>query len=396
MNATFLCLGLVVAFPAGAAQPKCVAKVVIRGHGTALGETPLIVPLDSPIAPGSYSLRTADGHSARASVFRDGATTYLAAVVEGVPARGKVVASLVAPGPDGGVELVAKGEDIEVAIDGKPLTTYHAHDGPKPYYFPLFGPTGAQTTRAFPMKDVPGEKRDHPHQRSMWFTHGNVNGVDFWSEQKGHGSIVETTRTITPGPAAIGQIRTTDDWLGPDGKRICADERTVRFYATSTTRIIDFDFTIKATDGPVTFGDTKEGMFGVRVATSMDVDSKKGGKITNSNGLTDGAAWGKPAAWVDYTGPVDGKTVGVAILNHPSSFRHPTTWHVRSYGLFAANPFGWHDFGAKTAGDSTIPAGDSIRFGYRVILHEGDTASARLADAYLAYTEPPRVIVKPE
>ena len=283
--------------------------------------------------------------------------------------------------------------DVRVGQAG-PFTVYRTKTGPKPIYFPLIGPTGKRFTRAFPMEDVPGEKRDHPHQRSMWFTHGKVNGVDFWSEAKGHGTIAETSRKIIEGPPAIGIIKSTDDWLGPDGKVVCSDERTVKFYDAHMARILDFDITIKASNGPVVFGDTKEGMFGVRVASSMDVDAKKGGKITNAEGLTDAAAWGKPSPWVDYTGPVEGQTVGIAILNHPGSFRHPTTWHVRPYGLFAANPFGWHDFGMKTPGDHTIPAGESIRFGYRVILHTGDTASANLPAAYAGYVKPPTVEVK--
>ena len=53
--------------------------------------------------------------------------------------------------------------------------------------------------------------------------------------------------------------------------------------------------------------------------------------------------------------PVEGKTVGVAILNHPDSFRFPTTWHVRTYGLFAANPFGWHDFGMNESASMPSP-----------------------------------------
>ena len=100
-------------------------------------------------------------------------------------------------------------------------------------------------------------------------------------------------------------------------------------------------------------------------------------------------AWGKASPWVDYSGPVDGKTVGIAILNHPGSFRYPTTWHVRTYGLFAANPFGWHDFGLSKSGDYTLPADAELRFGYRVILHEGDAGSARIADAFDRYAEPP-------
>jgi len=397
MNPTvfrLIVLGLAFPFTVRAAESKLApVKVVVRGQGQALNETPILIPITAPVALGSYRLQVANDRPTRASVFRDGETTYLAAVLNSVPAEGEIVGTLVKTDDLDGLRLRPDADKVEVTLDGQPLTTHLSRSGPKPYDFPVIGPTGRPFTRAYPMRDVPGEKHDHPHQRSMWFTHGNVNGIDFWAEQKGHGSIVEKTRELVMGPPVFGEIRTTDDWVGPDGKRVCTDTRTLRFFATRASRIIDFAIAIKAEDGPVTFGDTKEGMFGVRVATSMDVDSKKGGKITNSDGLVDQAAWGKPATWVDYTGPVDGEVVGIAILNHPSSFRHPTTWHVRTYGLFAANPFGWHDFGMKKSGEYTIPAGESIRFGYRVILHQGDTPSAGLPSAYEGYARPPHVTV---
>ena len=305
---------------------------------------------------------------------------------------GPLVAQSAAPRSTSGVELISHGKRVEVRVDGQPFTEYVPDDGPKPYLFPIFGPSGASMTRAYPMKKVEGEKLDHPHHRSLWFTHGSVNKVDFWSEAPGHGRIVETSRPVVEGGPTTGTIRTTDDWLAADGKKICEDERTVRFSASKTARIIDFDVTLKASEGPVTFGDTKEGMFGLRVPTSMDVTSKKGGHIVNAEGVEDKAAWGKPSPWVDYTGPVEGKTVGIAILNHPSSFRYPTTWHVRDYGLFAANPFGWHDFGQKTSGEFVLPGGESIRFRYRILFHEGDTASAHLAEAFRAYAEAPNTV----
>ena len=86
-------------------------------------------------------------------------------------------------------------------------------------------------------------------------------------------------------------------------------------------------------------------------------------------------------------------TMYAAILNHPESFRYPTTWHVRTYGLFAANPFGWHDFGLKTSGRHVLPPGESLRFRYRLILHEGETPSAHLPEAFRSYAEPPKVEV---
>ena len=147
------------------------------------------------------------------------------------------------------------------------------------------------------MAIVAGEKRDHPHHRSCWFTFGKVNGVDFWSEGKRFGTIQETGRKLVAAGPVVGRLTTADDWRAPDNRRFCVDERTVTFYQTKNTRIIDFDFRIVASDGPVTFGDTKEGMFGIRVASSMDVDRKKGGKITNAEGVTDAKAWGKPSPW---------------------------------------------------------------------------------------------------
>ncbi len=278
-----------------------------------------------------------------------------------------------------------------MTIDDRPLASYWVGTGAKPFFFPLVGPTGESFTRAYPMLDEPGEDRDHPHQRSCWFTHGRVNGVDFWSETTGHGTVRETEqRVVVQGPV-LARLRTRDDWIAPDGKLVCRDRRNVTFHRTREVRIIDFECAIEASSGPVTFGDTKEGMFGLRIASSMDVNKKNGGKITNAEGVTDLAAWGKSSPWVDYVGPVKGQTVGIAILNHPGSFRFPTTWHVRDYGLFAANPFGWKDFGRSERGDYTLPAGETLRFAYRVILHKGDTATLGVDRYFQAYAGVPEL-----
>src|SRR6266536_6018548 len=104
----------------------------------------------------------------------------------------------------------------------------------------------------------------------------------------------------------------------------------------------------------------------VRLAETMKGKAGRG-HIINSAGVREDDTWGKRAEWCDYYGPVDGKTVGVAILDDPRNPRHPTSWHVRDYGLFAANPFGLHDFDASQppkAGDYTLPAGGTVTFRY--------------------------------
>jgi len=272
---------------------------------------------------------------------------------------------------------------VTILADGKPFAQYLTKSGSKPIVWPIYGPTGKRMTRNWPMENgVPGETdRDHIHQRSLWFTHGSVNGVDFWTEGKGRIEHRELVK-VEGGPQAT--IVTRNDWLTPDGsKLICQDERTLTFGASADQRWIDVQVEVRATSGPVVFGDTKEGSFGVRVASSMRVDSKKGGRIVNSEGLTDAAAWGKPAAWVDYQGPVEDETLGIAILNHPSSYGFPSHWHVRGYGLFAANPFGLHDFTAGASkGEFTLPAGETLRLRYRVLLHKGDEKAGRVAEAF--------------
>jgi Methane oxygenase PmoA len=373
--------------------------VTVRGGESDLGETPVVTEIPGSITKGNYQLRPDVGcYSVGAQVFEQGQKRFLAFVLPQLAGSQTTGFSLEPrAGEESGsakpLSVHPEGKNLLVNLDGKPLTKYRVDSGSKPIFFPLIGPTGDRYTRAYPMETIDIEDRDHPHQRSCWFTHGKVNGIDFWAEGAKMGTIKETQRTIvTEGPALV-RLFTNDDWVGPDGKRVCSDERTVTFYHTLQSRIIDFDFNIRASEGPVTFGETKEGMFGVRVASSMDVLKKTGGRITNAEGVTDDKAWGKVSPWVDYVGPVKDKTVGIAVLNHPGSFRYPTAWHVRPYGLFAANPFGGQEFGGPALGEHTVPSGETMAFHYRVILHEGDTKAAGVGRLFAAYAKPPTVEV---
>ncbi|MCE5268782.1 MAG: PmoA family protein [Planctomycetaceae bacterium] len=277
---------------------------------------------------------------------------------------------------------------VVVKIDGQLFTEYLIRCGTKPALWPIIGPTGERMTRDYPMAKRAGEKTDHPHQRSLWFSHGLVNGVNFWIEQGRCGTIrhIEFTRVASGKPAIIA---TRNAWLDPDGRKVCEDHRDFRFDTDGDSRWIDVDIALKATDGPVTFGDTKEGAFGMRVVESISVDAKLGGKMINSRGQIDNAAWGQPAEWIDYHGPLAGKTVGIAILNHPSSFQYPTRWHARPYGLLAANPFCLNDFtsGKLSGGGKTLSSGESLTLRYRVLLHRGDQREGRVSEAFSAYSK---------
>jgi hypothetical protein len=196
-------------------------------------------------------------------------------------------------------------------------------------------------------------------------------------EFKGRGRIeLEKVGKISNGKAS-GSLTTTFLWKASDGEVLLVETRTMTFYSDPLMRRFDFEATLSP-QVEVRFGDTKEGMFAIRVGAGMN-------KITNSAMKTgEKATWGKRAEWVDYSGTLDGETYGITVMDHPSNPRYPAYWHVRDYGLLAANVFGVHDFegDASRDGSLTIRPGQPLRFRYRVVIHPSDPLRAGMPDAF--------------
>jgi hypothetical protein len=284
---------------------------------------------------------------------------------------------------------------VDVRIGGSLFTSYHtAAKWARPFLLPVVGPYGDPITRGYPVAPAMGEKEDHPHHKSCWVAWGDVNGSDNWSEMEGHGRQAHRSFAALESGPVFGRIVAVNDWISQSGAKTLEEERTLVFYNVPRKgRLMDLTVVFKATEGPVRFGDTKEGgICSIRVATSMD--GRGQGLIANAyGGTTEAETWGKRAHWCDYVGPVKGRTVGIAIFDTPGNFRYPTYWHVRDYGLMTANPFGVSHFvGNKTAdGSHTIEKGTTLTFRYRLFFHAGDTAKARVGERFLDYIAPPTV-----
>ena len=303
------------------------------------------------------------------------------------------------------VRITQGKNQIDVAIDGKPYTTfYYGADVAKPYLYPLRAPSGISVTRSFPMEKVAGESTDHPHHRSLWFAHSAVNGFDYWNNEWSYeenpklkgtmGHIFVTKVEKAQSGAKTGEIDETSEWKQPDGKAVLNEDRKMIFHAGGPNRVIDFDFVLTAkTD--VKFGDAKDGVFGMRLASGLEEpgpkslpEPKRTGLMINAQGCkTEAECWGKRSEWMDYSGIVDGQKVGVAIFDTPGNSGFPTYWHARGYGLFANNIFGRHEFtkGAEPDGSVTLKPGEQLHFRYRVVIHPGDAATAHIADLYKDY-----------
>jgi Methane oxygenase PmoA len=300
------------------------------------------------------------------------------------------------------VKLERSPDKINVIVDGQPFTTYYFSPvTAKPYLMPLRTASGLVVTRGFPVvNDVsagnPKGPSFEPHQRPLYFGHGDIDGLDFWQEpvfdkyytdhgHQAYGHMVLKAVEEADDARDSATIRARFTLNTPNNRVIGEETQSFTFGGDGQTRTIDCEFVLYATNGPLDIGDTKEGTFGIRLAPEL---SGSHAQMLNSNGaIGEKAIWGKPADWVSYLGTLDGKHVSVTVFDSPKSFRHPTTWHARAYGLFAANPFGIREFtkDANKDGSWTIPEGKSLTFLYRVVIRDGEFPASEISEAYQHY-----------
>jgi len=294
------------------------------------------------------------------------------------------------------------GKKIDVLVNGKLFTTYRWPDNVcKPVLYPLFTSAGTMITRGFPIEPKEGERADHPHQIGMWLTYGNVDGNDFWGNgSKGlgtrndNGGVIKHVSVDNLTEGEEGSMSTTESWTDTAGVELLLEKTKYSFIARGSTRIIDRVTTLTADNKEVSLPDTKEGMFGIRVARQLELPSEGdiilysadghptkvkemsndgiSGDYRSSEGVTGLGVWGTRAKWMDLFGNIGDEKISLVICDHPKNPCYPTYWHARGYGLFSANPFGWKDF-TKGKGqlDFKIPAGESVTFRYRVIISSG-------------------------
>ena len=270
-------------------------------------------------------------------------------------------------------------KSVEITIDGAKFTSYYfGTDIPKPYLGPFLGKNGEPITR----HDYTGP--EHPHHRNIWFSHGDINGTDTWNEPEGtHGYIMNKKIENVKNGDVFTEFTAKNLWTHHDGSPIADDTTTITVYNTpESRRILDVSLTLSANYGDITLGATKEaGPLAVRMADRLTVPS--GGRIESSfGGVNEGEIWMKRACWNDYCGQSEsGAVYGVAIFDNPKNPGYPSYFHTRDYGLMAPNNF-------YLGGEQKIPAGKSLTFAYRIVIHEGDTKEAKIAELFADYISP--------
>src|ERR1700691_3204222 len=291
---------------------------------------------------------------------------------------------------------------VDITIDGTPFTSYIWPTSlKKPVLFPLITDQGITVTRGYPLDPRPNERVDHPHHAGLWFNYGNVNGFDFWNNSDAikpearskMGTIAQTKVVSTMSGIDRGELVVEPVWVTGEDKPILNQTTRSIFERRDHARVIDLVVTLKALDHAV-FNDDKEVLLGMRVARWLESPEEKGGVFMDANGnptkvdsspadspnpatgvyltsenIQGPAVWSTRGRWCTLTGNTGGKTVTIAIIDHPKNPNYPTYWHARGYGLFAANPLGQHIFDPKAQElGFSVEKNQNVTFTYRILI----------------------------
>lgn len=303
-----------------------------------------------------------------------------------------------------GVKLITVEDKhkVDVFINGSLFTSYQYPENiEKTFLYPVNAPNGSVITRGFPIEPRKGERMDHPHHIGIWFNHGNVNGLDFWNNSSAiptekkdlYGHIVHQKTNIIAG-GKRGILEVILNWNDNKGNLLLTENVRYIFTGDKNSRTIDHISTLTAVNGPVEIGESKEGLFAIRVDRAFEMPSKESliftddkgnpstvkatdnngvtGMYTSSKGLKGDAVWGTRNDWIILSGVKDNITISIAIFDNPKNPGYPAYAHARGYGLFSINNFGQNSYDPKQEKKSyKIEKGQSMTLYHRFYIQSG-------------------------
>jgi hypothetical protein len=264
--------------------------------------------------------------------------------------------------------VTQKPDRLTISRGSQPVADYVFADDKtlRPFFANVRAPDGTQVTRRHP--PLPGQDPvDHDTMHpGIWLAFGNVNGADFWRNQ----GRIQHVRFVNAPAVQNGTLSFTAEnrLLTKDGKVLGTQMSVIALKPqTDDGYLLTWEATFSSSEEDLVFGDQEEMGFGVRVATP--ITEKNGGRIFSSSGKTSAkATWGQVADWCDYSGIIDGRRVGVALMPDPANFR-PSWFHNRDYGVFVANPFGRKAMKQGEESRVAVKKGDTLRLRFGALIY---------------------------
>jgi hypothetical protein len=233
------------------------------------------------------------------------------------------------------------GCQVAFEIDGAERLRWHfGAEYPRPFFYPLLGPSGAPLTRM----GHPGAP-NHDHHRSIWFAHHKVLGIDFWADG-GTAFIRQKEWLVYEDGDEHAAMAVLLQWHDGHDPRPLLEQELIAVIRPGQARetLLELQSTFRPQAEMLEFGQTNFGFLAVRVAKSLSAHFG-GGELTSSEGQQgEPAIFGKPARWMNYSGPVADSGAGhpaviegITYFDHPTNSGHPARWHVREDGWMGAS-----------------------------------------------------------
>jgi hypothetical protein len=266
----------------------------------------------------------------------------------------------------------------------------YGKDTRKPYFHPVALIDGPVLTGLSP--------RDHPWHRALWFSWKMLNGVNYWEEDPKTGLPDGLTEVldakVVPDRNYSATILLTLTYHTPGGPPLLTEKRKITVSAPNRdgSYRIDWEagFTADKQDVLLQGGTAGGGYAGLSVRISQTtkdwrlIDSE--GRVDLPGGPVAKNTHGQKARWMDFSvvDTATGETGGIAILQHPSTFRYPTHWHNVMDDKF---PFGYFSPAPLWAEPYTLQAGKSLSVRYRILIHPGRGSRDQLDAEWTAFSE---------
>jgi hypothetical protein len=221
-------------------------------------------------------------------------------------------------------------QQVSFEIDGvERLRWHHGSDHPRPFFYPLNGPSGRSLTRM----GHPGAP-NHDHHLSVWFAHHKVTGVDFWGMNSPAVIRQQEWMAYHDGDdAALMAVHL--HWLDGHDPAPLLDQQLVARVSPAgpNETFLELQATFSPRAESLEFGKTNFGIVAVRVAKAISAHFGSG-QLTDAEGrVGEPAIFGTRSRWMDYSGEIlPGTPEGITLFDHPANPNFPSHWHVREDG----------------------------------------------------------------
>ncbi len=239
------------------------------------------------------------------------------------------------------------GNQVAFGVGGRERLRWHASDdAPRPFLYPLIGPSGLPLTRM----GHPGAP-DHDHHRSIWFAHHKVLGINFWSDTSE--AVIRQERWIAlqdgDADARFGAVL---KWYDGHDPQALIEQQVIISVAPdgndsdgndsdgddSDGLLVELQTSLTSVAETLELGKTNFGLLAVRVAKSISAAFGDGILSAASGQKTEKELFGKRSPWMDYSGSVDvGIVEGITYFDHAGNDTYPSKWHVRDDGWMGAS-----------------------------------------------------------